>query len=429
MRRRGVLAVAILAALALLVGACGGDDGGTTPAALSCDPNSLKALGRTAGGASVAGEISAARVGAAPLAQAKPEVKIGQMGDYTGSNSSLVIHARDAVKLAFKLANAAGDLPVTVTTVDLDNKEAAPATAPALAQRLINDPKVVGVVGPAFSGETSAVGPLFKQAGLTHITPSATRADLTAQGWNTFFRSVGGDTDQAAAGGKLLVAMKCKKVALVNDKSAYGQGLAEIVKKELTAANVEVVLDEGIAPTTDYTTLVDSLLAKQPDAVFYGGYVAQGPLIVKQMRAKGVKAPFVCGDGCKDDKFVTDGGADAEGALFTCPCLDPNVSSAADAKDFVAKFRAEYNRAPGVYGAEGWDIAQMYIAAFKAGKTTRADVLAYITALKDFKGLTKTFNWTTDPQALHEVTDKGVNIYAIRGGKLVLLGPIGKFTA
>ena len=420
MKRKAVFAVAFVAALTLTLAACGDDS--TTPAAASCSSTQLQALGVPRAKVRTAGDIQAATT------QAKPEVKIGYIGDFTGSNSSLVIHGRDAAALAFKLANAAGDLPVTITMVPLDNKEAAPTTAPPLAQRLINDDKVVGVIGPAFSGETSAVGPLFKQAGLVHVTPSATRADLTAQGWETFFRSVGGDSDQAAAAGKLMAgALKCKKVAVIDDKSAYGQGLADIVATELKNAGVEVVVDESIAPTTDYTTLVDSLLAAQPDGVFYGGYVAQAPLIVKQMRAKGVKATFVSGDGSKEDKFITDAGADAEGVVFTCPCLDPNVSSEADAKDFVTKFKAEYNRAPGVYGAEGWDVAQMFISAFKENKTSRADVLKFITDLKDYKGLTKTFNWTTDAKALHEVTDKGVNIYIIRSGKIQLLGPSTKY--
>ena len=421
MKRKAFLAVAFVAALTITLAACGGDDD-TGTAAASCASSQLKALSVPGAKVRIAGDIQGTTT------QAKPEVKIGYIGDFTGSNSSLVIHGRDAAALAFKLANEKGDLPVTITMVPLDNKEASPTTAPALAQRLINDDKVVGVIGPAFSGETSAVGPLFKQAGLVHVTPSATRADLTAQGWNTFFRSVGGDSDQAAAAGKLMAgALKCKKVAVVDDKSAYGQGLADIVATELKKANVEVVVDESIAPTTDYTTLVDSLLSKQPDGVFYGGYVAQAPLIVKQMRAKGLKATFVSGDGSKEDKFITDAGADAEGVVFTCPCLDPNVSSAPDAQDFVTKFKAEYNRAPGVYGAEGWDIAQMYISAFKAGKTTRADLLQFITDLKDYKGLTKTFNWTTDAKALHEVTDKGVNIYIIRSGKIQLLGPSTKY--
>lgn len=429
MRKKSVLAVSMVAALALVLSACG-DDTPTTPAAAACSPAQLQALGSVGGKVRAAGNIQSAVTKQAPLAQAKPEVKIGLIGDLTGSNSSLVVHGRDGAALAFKLANAAGDLPVTVTFVPLDNKEAAPTTAPALAQRLINDDKVVGVIGPAFSGETSAVGPLFKQARLVHVTQSATRVDLTQQKWDTFFRAVGGDTDQAAAAGQLMAkALKCKKVAVIDDKSAYGQGLADIVEKELTAAGVEVVVNESIEPTTDYTTLVDSLLAKSPDGVFYGGYVAQAPLIVKQMRAKGVKATFVSGDGSKEDKFITDAGADANGVLFTCPCLDPNVSSDAAAKDFVAKFQAEYKRAPGIYGAEGWDVAQMYIAAFKAGKTTRPDVLQFITDLKDFKGLTKTFNWTTDEAALHEATDKGVNIYGIRQGKILLLGPIQKFVS
>ncbi|HVL32703.1 MAG TPA: branched-chain amino acid ABC transporter substrate-binding protein, partial [Actinomycetota bacterium] len=357
----------------------------------------------------------------------KPTVRVGFIGDLTGANSAIVTPGRDAAKLAFKLANQDADFPVNVEFVPKDNKDASESTAPGLAQQLINDPKVLGVIGPAFSGETSAVGPLFKNAGLAHISQSATRADLTAQGWHTFFRGVGGDADQAKAAADLVKAIGCKKIALINDKSPYGQGYIDIARENLDKSSI--VLDEGIAPATDYTTLVDSLLSNEPDVVLYGGYVAQGPLIVKQMRAKGVDALFVCGDGCKDDKFVTDAGADASGVLFTCPCLDPNVSDAADAKDFVSKFQAEYNKAPGIYAAEAWDVAQIFIAALKSGATDRAAVLKFVTDLKDFKGLTKTFNWTTDEKELHEVTDKGVNIYAVEEGKIVLKGPVQEFTS
>ena len=424
MNRKLLVTIAMVAALGMLLAACGGDDepgAQGTPTQEQCKPYKKAAALRAGdGGISLAGSVRGLQ------AQAKPTVKIGFIGDLTGSNSSLVVGSRDGAKLAVKLANAAGDLPVTVEIVILDNKEAGEATAAPLAQQLINDSAVVGVVGPAFSGETSVATPLFCRAGITNLTPSATRVDLTAQGWHTFFRGLGDDNQQSVAAAKLMVSKGFKKIAVVNDKSAYGQGLAQGIVKELRGTSgVTVVLDEGISPTTNYTSLVDSMLSKQPDAVYYSGYVAQAPLVLKQMRDKGLRAQFLSGDGSKEAQFIKTAGASvSEGVLFTCPCLDPTVSTEAEAKDFAAKFRTEYGHDAPIYAAEGWDMAQIFIAAFKAGKTDRKGVLDFVTDLKDFVGLTKTFNWTTDPTALHEPTQKGVNIYDIKGGRIRLVGPV-----
>jgi branched-chain amino acid transport system substrate-binding protein len=427
-RRKALAVIAVMTALALVGAACSKKEEGGTSEAGGCSgaKTVLQALGSRTTSVQAAGAFKATRV----LGKSTKAVKIGFIGDLTGSNSSLVVPGRNAAKMAFEAAKAAGE--ANITLVDLDNKEANPSTAPALAQRLISDPAVMGVIGPAFSGETSAVQPLFSQAGLTHITQSATRADLTTKGYKTFFRSVGGDTDQAAAAGKLMaIAMKCKKVAVIDDKSAYGQGLAEIVNTELTKAGVSVVSKESVAPATDYTSLVDTLITKAPDGVFYGGYQPQASIIIKQMRQKGLKASFVSGDGSKSTKFSPDAGAAGEGALFTCPCLDPNVSSDAAAQKFASDFKAKFGVAPDIYGAEAYDVAQMFIKVISdcGDNVTRKCVLDGVTAIKDLKGLTKTFSWTTDPKLLHEVTDKGVNIYAVKSGTIVLLGPIQKFAA
>ncbi|MGH2829944.1 MAG: branched-chain amino acid ABC transporter substrate-binding protein, partial [Actinomycetota bacterium] len=307
--------VALLSALALVAGACG-DDGGT-------------------------GQDGA-----------KKTVKIGFIGDLTGANSALVKPGRDAAALAFEQANAKGDLKVKIEFVALDNKEADPSKAPPLAQQLIADTAVVGVIGPAFSGETSAVQPLFKGAGLTHVTQSATRADLTTKGFTTFFRSVGGDTDQAEAAARLAVKSKsCTKLAIIDDKSAYGQGYADIANTNAKKYGGTVVTRQSVAPATDYTSVVDTLTSTSPRCVIYGGYQPQASILVKQMRQKGVRALFISGDGTKSTKYVPDAGAaNAEGTLLTCPCLDANVSDDAAAKKFVTDFKAKYGgTAPDIY--------------------------------------------------------------------------------
>ena len=357
------------------------------------------------------------------LAQgAKKTVKIGFLGDLTGGNAGLIIYEHKAAQLAFKQANAKGDLPVTIAMSSQDNKDGAANTAPALAQRLIADPAVVGVIGPGFSGESKTTGALFCEAGLVTVTPSATNPDLTKNGWKTFFRALATDDVQGGQTGDYIVnGLKKKNVAVINDKSEYGAGLGKAVVASIKEKGGNVVLDQGIEPTTDYTSIVDSVIAKNPDILYYSGYDKDAPLLAKQYRAKGGKALFMGGDGDKGTNFLKEGGSAVEGAILTCPCLDPNASDDPAAQKFASEYKAAYNEEAGIYASEGWDVAQMFIAAIKAGgaNVTRKSVLDYITDLKDFKGLSKTFNWTPS----HEVVGGEITyVYEVKGGKYTLLG-------
>jgi branched-chain amino acid transport system substrate-binding protein len=432
-RRRSIVAVAGFAVLSLIAAACAKES--TTTSATGCVAKpKLSALGsvntRSVSGVHMAGAITANRVLGK---ESKPVVTIGFIGDLTGSNAALVVPGRNGAQLAIDQANAKGDLPVKIAFAPKDNKEALPQTAPGIAQNLINDRTVVAVIGPAFSGETSAVQPLFKAAGLVHITQSATRLDLTSGGFTTFFRGLASNADEANAAAKILKKLGCKKAAVIDDKSAYGQDLASTAATKFPFAGARIVDRESIAPATDYTSLVDTLITKKPDVVLYGGYEPQASILLKQMREKGVKSFFIVGDGAKNVKFGPDAGSlNAEGAIAVAPARDPNVATDADSQKFVKDYEAAFKTLPDIYAPEGFDIANIYIAAIadcsKSGASgvTRACVLNFVTNLKDFKGLTKTFGWTTDPKALHEVTDKFMNVYQIVGknGQYVLLGEI-----
>jgi branched-chain amino acid transport system substrate-binding protein len=423
--------VAAIAALGLIAAGCGKskNNPSASSACKSAPTLALRAPGSHAG-AGMAGSIQATRT----LSMSnKPVIEIGFVGDLTGSNAGLVKPGENGANLAIDQANAKGDLPVTIKLAPKDNKEANPTTAPGLAQQLINDHKVVGVIGPAFSGETSAVQPLFKAAGLTHITQSATRDDLTGGGFTTFFRGLASNADEASAAAKIVKKLGCKKAAIIDDKSAYGQDLSGTAAKVFPSSGATVVDRESIAPATDYTSLVDTLITKKPDVVVYGGYEPQASILLKQMREKGVTSLFIGGDGMKDVKFGPDAGTtNAEGAIAVAPAQDPNVATDADSVKFVSDYKAKYKVAPDIYAPEGFDVANIFIAAIKdCGKTsasgiTRACVLQFVTNLNGFKALTKTYGWTTDPTALHEVTDKFMNVFQIKNGQFALVGEITK---
>ena len=426
-RRRLFIAAALFSAAALLTAACGQeDDAGQIAGGGECNAEELAALGAERLPSSKDFSLAGAKLPKQKvLAQgAKKTVKLGVFGDLTGQNSQLVVHIRNSAILATEKANAAGDLPVTLAVEQFDNKDGGPDPAPALAQKAIGDTAILGVIGPAFSGETEAAMPLFDKAGLAAVTASATRTDLTTKGWKVFFRGVGNDDSQGEIGPIVVDAMGCENIAIVDDKSAYGAGLGAVVEKSIKDAGGNVVLREGIEPTTDYTSLVDSLIAEDPDFVYYAGYSSQSSLVVKQYREKGGEAVFMTGDGSKDDTYLKQGKPANEGSLLTCPCGDATQTEDPKLQQFAKDYQARFKIPAGVYAAEGWDVAQIFIAAIKAGgaNATRASVLEYVTNLKDYAGLTKTFNWSPT----HEIAEENLQIYGYRvdGGKYALLGTL-----
>lgn len=413
--------IASLAVASLAFVACSSGTEPTNNAAGDCTTDKLA----TSFGSDRVSTFGAAATAVRPLAaQAKPTVKMGYFGDLTGANSSLVIGSREGAALAVKAANAAGNLKVNIEFVPKDNKDASGDTAPSIEQGFIQDASVVGVMGGAFSGETRAVGKLFKTAGLAHVSPSATGVDLTTFGW-PFYRVLPNDDVQGPQAGDLVSkVLGCKNVAVIDDKSEYGAGLAKVVAETIEKNDGTVVVREGIEPTKDYTTVLDTIVAKSPDAVFYGGYDSELSLIVPQARAKGYKGLIISGDGSKGDKLLKVG-KDADGVIVACPCLDPNVATGEAAKKFTADFTTEYGKAPGIYAAEGWDAAQVFIAAIDAsdddGTVTREEILAAVPKV-EFQGITKAIKFTDKG----EVEDQTIFAYIVKDGKYSLAGAIGE---
>lgn len=413
---------AAVAVLSLVAAACSSDSGEPTAAGCSSDE-----LGGTAFAPALdTGSVTAAANKVTPiLGQGdKPVVKVGWFGDLTGATSVYTISSKQAAELAIEQANEAGNLNVTIEFMAEDNKDASEATAPSIEQKFIQDDAVVGVIGGAFSGETLAVGELFSGAGLTHISPSATNPDITTKGW-PFFRLLSTDAVQAAKAAELITGLGCTKVAVVNDKSDYGQGLADLVESALTDGGAEVVLSEGVEPTTDYTALVDSIEAAAPELVFYGGYGPQASLILKQMREKGVEALFMSGDGTKDVQFVKDAGNEnAEGTVLTCPCSDPTAATDSESVAFVDAYNERWGEDPGIYGAEGYDGGNLMVAAIDAadddGEVTREEIFTFFDEAEGVPGLTKDFTWDDTG----EIEGGVIIAYVVRDGAIVQLGSV-----
>lgn len=330
-------------------------------------------------------------------------------GALTGDAANLgkVIH--NGIQLAVDQYNE-DNADCKVTLVDYDS-QGSPDQAPGLAQKAINDKDVIGIVGPAFSGESKAAGPAFSEAGLSTISPSATNPLLAENGWKTFHRILGNDNTQGPASAKYIKdVLKAPKVFVVDDASEYGKGLADIVKKDLGSAVVGT--DTVQVKQTDFAATVTKIKSSGAPAFFFGGYYTEAGLLRKQLSDAGGQAiVMVAADGVKDEGFIKAAGqAAAEGTILTCPCLPASKTAGTFAADYKAKFGVE----AGTYGGEGFDAANVFLAAIKDGKTSRSDVNDFVKAY-NADGATKKIQF--DDKG--EVSDKVVWAYKVTAGAIV----------
>ncbi|MGS2615204.1 branched-chain amino acid ABC transporter substrate-binding protein [Micromonospora sp. LZ34] len=306
--------------------------------------------------------------------------KIAIFGAFTGDNAGLVIPSLNGAKLAVKQHNEKNaDCKVTMQEFDTQGD---PAVATPFANQIAGDNSFLGVIGGHFSGESDATMPIYQAAGLAMVAPSATRTDLTQKGNTSFFRVVGHDGTQAAAVAVYMKSQNAQKVFAIDDGSAYGAGITAELGKAL--GPTLVATDKIQERQSQFDATISKIKAAQADFVFYGGYTREAAPLVRQMRAAGVQAKFVGPDGLYDPAFPQGASGGAEGSIITCPCLPADKAGGT----FSADYQKEYGQAPGSYGAEGFDAAQIYLDAFKDGKKSRADILAYVKAY-DKQGVSK----------------------------------------
>jgi branched-chain amino acid transport system substrate-binding protein len=345
-------------------------------------------------------------------------VKIGYFGALTGSNSpQLGINIDNGVKLAVQQYTAAGKGPkVTLSAYD---SQGDPAQAPQLAQKVISD-HTVAVVGPAFSGESKVADPIFQQGQIVNVTPSATNPTLATHGWTYWHRVVGNDNQQGPAAATYIAnKLNLKTVAVIDDNSEYGKGIADIVAANLPKNGATVPVRDHIDPkATDYSATVNAINAGNVNAVFYGGYYQNAGPLVKQLRDAGNKATFVSDDGTNDPGFVAAAGAAAaNGSYVTCPCVP--TPSTPTGQAFASAYQAAYNTAPGTYSAQGYDAANFILAAIKAGNTSGKAINSYLTS-HSYSGVTGTIKFDSQGQ----VTPPAIEAYQVQNGTINPVGVI-----
>jgi len=353
----------------------------------------------------------AAKASAAPAAQ---EVRIGHVAPLTGGIAHLGKDNENGARLAVDEANAAGlklgGNAVRFTLVAEDD-QADPKVGTTVAQKLV-DAKVAGVVGHLNSGTSIPASDIYARAGIPVISGSATNPKLTEAGLKTQFRVVGRDDQQGPAIASYIATNnKPNLVAVIDDATAYGEGIANEVEKTLKAANVKVLpREKGTDKTTDWKAILTKLRGRGADAVFYGGMDATGGPLLKQGRELGIKAVFSFGDGACTDKMKELAGDAAEGLLCSQAGIPPQ---AADQK-FLGAYKKKFNADPILYSPFTYDAANLLIEAMK--KADSADPAKYLPELAKIEYSGATGRIAFDPKG--DRKDAEMTIFTMRGGKL-----------
>lgn len=316
-------------------------------------------------------------------------LKIAYFGALTGSAANLGINIKNGAKLAVDQYNEKNQ-DCTAELKEFDS-EGSPDKAPGLARQLVTDDKIIGIIGPAFSGESEAANPIFNEAGIPVVTPSATRPSLSTKGWKVFHRAVANDDSQGpAAGNYIKTVLKADKVYVVDDGSAYGAGLADAVKQVLGGAVIGTDKVAADGKQTDFSATVTKVSSSGATVMFYGGYYQNAGLLRKQLTDKGWAGTMVAGDGVNDPGFVkAAGNAAAAGTVLTCPCAPASQAKGS----FVTDYKAKWNQDPGTYSDVAFDVANIFLQGIQAGNTTTAKMLEYVNGT-NYTGIANTYKFT-----------------------------------
>ncbi|MGZ5100809.1 MAG: branched-chain amino acid ABC transporter substrate-binding protein [Usitatibacter sp.] len=350
----------------------------------------------------------------APAAPAGVTVTIAHAGPLTGSIAHLGKDDENGVALAISQANdkkiSIDGKPVTFKMMSEDD-QADPKVGTTVAQKLV-DAKVAAVIGHLNSGVTIPASEIYGKAGIPVISGSATNPALTERGIKTVFRTVGRDDQQGPAIASYIAKeLKAKKVAIADDKTAYGEGIANEVEKTLKADKIAIVGRERTTDKeTDFKAILTKIKAKNPDVVFYGGMDATGGPMIKQARELGIKAVFAFGDGACTDEMGKLAGAAAEGLV----CSQAGLPREAASKEFVSAYNAKYGEIK-QYAPYFYDGTMAIIEAMKKANSTDPAKFAPEMFNISFTGATGTVAF----DAKGDRKDAEMTIFKLQGGKVV----------
>ncbi|MEO8154308.1 MAG: branched-chain amino acid ABC transporter substrate-binding protein [Rhizobacter sp.] len=389
--KRSIYALSAAASIALMLSACGKKE---EPAA-------------------------AAPASAVTAAADTAVIKIGHVAPTSGAIAHLGKDNENGARMAIDELNAKGlSIGGKKVTFELVAEDDAgdPKQGTAAAQKLV-DSKVNGVIGHLNSGTSIPASKIYSDAGIPQISPSATNPKFTRQGFKTTFRVVADDVHLGGTLGKYSITeLKGKSIAVIDDRTAYGQGVAEEFEKGVVAAGGKVGARQFTTDkATDFTAILTAIKASKPDVVFYGGMDAVAGPMIRQAKQLGIKAKFMGGDGiCTGELPKLAGGAMADGQVVCAEAGGVEGEQKAGLEDFRAKFKAKFNADVQIYAPYVYDAVNVMVAAMvKADSADPAKYLPELAKTDGYKGVTGTISF--DEKG--DVKNGALTLYTYKGEK------------
>ena len=349
----------------------------------------------------------------------KDPIKIGHVGPISGPIAHLGKDNELGARMAIDALNAQefkiGD-KVVKFALRAEDDAGDPKQGTAVAQKLVDD-KVNGVIGHLNSGTSIPASKIYSEAGIPQISPSATNPKLTRQGYKTTFRVVADDVHLGGTLGRYAVeTLKGQSIAVIDDRTAYGQGVAEEFKKAVEAKGGKLVGHEFTTEKgTDFMAILTKLKAAKPDVLFFGGMDAVAGPMLKQAKQLGLKVKFLGGDGiCTTElpKLAADGIEDGQVVCAEAGGIEGEGKAAMD--KFAADFKAKNNTEVKLYSPYVYDaVMVMAMAMQKAGSSDPAKYLPVLAKTEGYKGVTGTI--TFDEKG--DIKNGALTLYTYKAGK------------
>jgi len=339
-------------------------------------------------------------------------IKIGIAGPMTGDQAKMGMDFRNAVTLAVEEWNNKGGVLGKKIELLIGDDQRDPKQAVAVANKFVTQ-KVTGVIGHFNSSCSIPASDVYNRANIPMITPASTNPQLTEKGYYGVFRVCGRDDQQGKVAAEFVTSqLKIKKIAIIHDKTTYGQGLADEFKRFLgDMANV-AYYGGIIQGDKDFKTVLSAIKNVKPELVYFGGIYPEGGLLARQAREIGLDAPFMSGDGVIDPKFIEIAGAEAaEGTYLT---FSPDPNNIPTAKIFIDKYKTRFGEL-GPYSIYAYDAINIMLKAIEATGTTDGKAIMDKLHSMQFSGALGTLKF--DEKG--DVTVAPYVVWITKGGKFV----------
>ncbi|MDP2809343.1 MAG: branched-chain amino acid ABC transporter substrate-binding protein [Rhodocyclaceae bacterium] len=350
-------------------------------------------------------------------------VRLGHAAPLTGPQSHIGKDNENGARLAVEDANAARiKLDGRDVKFELmgEDDQADPRQGTLVAQKFV-DGKVNAVIGHLNSGTTIPASKMYSDAGLPQVSPSATNPTYTHQGFKTAFRVMANDEQQGRVLGEYAAKnLQAKTVAVIDDKTAYGEGLAIEFKKAATAGGIKVVAEEHTDDkAVDFAAILTKIKGKKPDLIFFGGMDPQAAPMAMQLKKLGVGTKLLMGDGGCTTDFVRNAGDAAEGHHCSLPGI-PYEKMPGGPK-FIERYKARFNLDIQLYAPYAYDAVMVVVEAIRrAGSSEAAKILAELPKT-DHQGVTTRINFDENG----DLKDGAITLYVAKGGKWAAMETIG----